>query len=417
MRGRDTTALVMAALLTAGCDPQPEVLCDGLSCFTFEDFGANIESSLDSCTVGWGYSIYYDGKLHTADSGGFMRTTADSPSIAMNNFEPANIASVSKTLTAIAVLQLLEANSLTADSPIEPWLPPEWTPGDGIEQLTFRQVMTHSAGFRTTLVIAPPWGDSTNYFSGDYDGLRDMVEFGVYSQYQTGQYDNINYQLLRVLIAMLDGLDPSVDPAWPGSAAVATAERYEQYMINNVFVAAGASNATVYTPENAMKYYAFPDDGRAGFDHSAAIPGVYGVDDERSVSGAGFWNIPIISLSSLIWQLRYTDNLLSEDMRNEMFDETRNFTELLGTWSSDVVDGKAFKHNGGFGYSLYGDSDCDGSLPDTWCAGGTSIWYAMPNELVVTMHHNSIPNDRTTCGLVLNPDQLIEDAYNGAWTP
>lgn len=43
-----------------------------------------------------------------------------------------NITSVTKTITAVAVLQLLERRRLTVDSLIEPWLPEGWIRGPGI---------------------------------------------------------------------------------------------------------------------------------------------------------------------------------------------------------------------------------------------------------------------------------------------
>jgi CubicO group peptidase (beta-lactamase class C family) len=431
-------ALVMALGSGLGCElkVQPSQLCKGPDCFDIPTFADKLEEQLSPCAVGWGFVIYHDGSLHTERSGGMMRTEADPPALAFSSFEPANVASVSKTFTATAVLQLLDANGLTPDDLIHPWLPPEWTRGQGIEDLTFRQVLTHSAGFRGTLVIAPPFGDEVHQFwtnvdgnqdglfdgcnpcLGDYASLQDMVAVGSFQQYRFPQYDNVNYQLLRVLIAMLDGLDPNAYQSWPDSAAEATAERYEQYMLANVFAPAGALNAVIETPEHAMRYYPFPDGGRNGFDHGEPIPGVYFVDDERAVSGAGFWNIPLNNMAGLLWTLRNTETLLPASLRDaEMFNEVKPFNELLGMYSQDVEDGKAFKHNGGFSYSLYQDSDCDGMLPDFGCPGGTSIWFAMPNDLVVTLHHNSVPNNLMTCGQVMDPDTLVTQAYKDSWVP
>ena len=76
-----------------------------------------------------------------------------------------NVASVGKMFTTIAVLQSLARHHLSIDSRIWPFLPPDWVRGPGIDTITFRELLTHRAGFRL---------DSGRVFATD-DAAREQV--------------------------------------------------------------------------------------------------------------------------------------------------------------------------------------------------------------------------------------------------
>jgi len=52
-----------------------------------------------------------------------------------------NVASLSKLLTTIGVLQSLAKNGLTIDSKIFPYLYPDWVEGKNIDTITFRRIL------------------------------------------------------------------------------------------------------------------------------------------------------------------------------------------------------------------------------------------------------------------------------------
>lgn len=59
-----------------------------------------------------------------------------------------NVASVGKRFTTIAVVKSLARHHLSIDSRIWPFLPPDRVRGPGIDTITFRELLTHRAGFR-----------------------------------------------------------------------------------------------------------------------------------------------------------------------------------------------------------------------------------------------------------------------------
>jgi CubicO group peptidase (beta-lactamase class C family) len=67
-----------------------------------------------------------------AVASGLARTAADPPRLAMGPDVMVNVASVGKMFTTIAVLKSLTRHHLSIDSPISPFLPPDWVKGPGI---------------------------------------------------------------------------------------------------------------------------------------------------------------------------------------------------------------------------------------------------------------------------------------------
>src|SRR5262249_6160707 len=155
--------------------------------------------------TGYALSIAYQGQLYqVGESSGLARTAADAPSTPQSPAKEMHVASVSKTLTAIVTLHLLEQNGLTPDALIAPYLPSNWTLGTGVEGLRFRDFMTHTSGFGQINAAS------------DYEGLRAAIATDLGSQLFS--YKNANFGLMRVLVAGLQGIDAAAyedqfDPA------------------------------------------------------------------------------------------------------------------------------------------------------------------------------------------------------------
>src|SRR5215471_9244904 len=102
-------ALVMLSASLFGC--ATDVVCDAQGCISQSKFQANIVAALKDNSVGY---VVYVSDLPPA-FGGQARTSADSFPIAMLPDLVTNVASVSKTLTTVAVLQSLSKHGLTID--------------------------------------------------------------------------------------------------------------------------------------------------------------------------------------------------------------------------------------------------------------------------------------------------------------
>ncbi len=143
--------------------------------FNMDLFQQNLRTAFNTTTVGYAYAIAQDGKQVLPSAQNPMWNGSSRRDLPVANQSPTkemNIASVSKTLTAVAVLRLLESRGLSIDSPIDPWLPPLWTRGPGVTSglggLTFEDVMKHKSGLNNN-------DGSRSY---DYASLRSAIAAG-----------------------------------------------------------------------------------------------------------------------------------------------------------------------------------------------------------------------------------------------
>ncbi len=119
--GHAVRSLLAALLLVViSCWPASanDVVCDNNGCVNLNTFLAKIASILDQKVAGY---VIIVGNLPPL-SGGRARRDVDQPGLDMSPDLTMNIASVSKTLTAVAILQLLTKNGLTPDAKISPYI-------------------------------------------------------------------------------------------------------------------------------------------------------------------------------------------------------------------------------------------------------------------------------------------------------
>jgi CubicO group peptidase (beta-lactamase class C family) len=171
---------------------------------------------------------------------GLARTAADPPKLAMGLDVMVNVASVGKMFTTIAVLQSLARHHLSIDSRISPFLPPDWVKSPGVATITFRELLTHRAGFRL---------DSGLVFTTD-NAARDQVRHGIDQvDQQVPSYNNINFTIFRDLLPFLEGARDQ------GPAAN---RFFIAYVQRQVFGPVGVTDATCAPVREAMLMYPSP---------------------------------------------------------------------------------------------------------------------------------------------------------------
>src|SRR5262249_52722092 len=138
------------------------------------------------------------GPLPIVATYGVARTAADPPAMSIDTTSRINVASVSKVLTTIGALQSIAKHNLTLDTAIQPYLPSDWTRGAGVNAVTFRELLTHSAGFNAPVNV-------------DYAGLQQLVATNIDSTFRAGCqglghgcYNNLNFAIFRVLLAYME---------------------------------------------------------------------------------------------------------------------------------------------------------------------------------------------------------------------
>ncbi len=159
------------------------------------------ENRLPGATAG----IVHDGELVWTGSTGFSdiasRRVADARTMH-------RVASITKTFTATALVQLRDDGALGLDDPLVAHLPEvaDAQPAAGpIEAVTLRLLLAHQSGFQSE----PPRTDvTTGVYEGDAaTNLARASEFGTRVPVATQEkYSNLGYQLLGEVVARRSGM-------------------------------------------------------------------------------------------------------------------------------------------------------------------------------------------------------------------
>ena len=232
--------------------PSDVVSCDASSCISQAKLAQNICSTVSGKAVGYVCEV---GQVRPV-FGGQARTTTDG-SLDMVPHLVTNMASVSKTITAVAIIKMLASKGLNVDTKISSYIYSEWSKGQNISQLTFRNLLTHTSG----LAQAGNCGGNVNYA-----GLKTMIAGGV-SAANVGQpsYGNCNFALIRELMLVLSGasLKPDGD-----QRASQSASAYIAYVNANVLQPVGVPTSACKPPSgtNDVLSYKSPAGSTAGTD-------------------------------------------------------------------------------------------------------------------------------------------------------
>jgi CubicO group peptidase (beta-lactamase class C family) len=250
--------------------------CSNGQCLSYSTWGKHIDDKINGQAVGYAYRVVRDGALTNGyNAFGHARTAADPPVTAMSVKEPYNIASVSKTLTAVAVLHLLAAEQVSVNSAIAPYLPPRWQLGQGVSAITFAELLTHTSGIQ---VDGIRYSELKAIVSQNIDlspqGYKASCKQDYQRRLQGRQgvlcYQNANFALFRIIIPYLWHENNPYYPSllsllnlppdqYDNALDKLTADDYLSYM-NSVY---GPSLPISCTPQGSsrMLAYVYPGGG------------------------------------------------------------------------------------------------------------------------------------------------------------
>jgi len=276
--------------------------------FNIDAFEQNLINYVEAggdTPIGWAYTISQKGNLKKSDAFGKARTSVDGEMDFTENKE-INVASVTKFYTAIAVMQLLEANNLTIEDKIADWIPNSWNKGQGVNNLSFKDLLKHESGLQST---------NNNFDTTlSYQGLKDCIETGVVNP-KTRNYLNVNFALYRVLI-------PSLWSNLQGSPAIDiendanTQFMYLLYMQQNIFDRLSLPLVGCFPEDrNTSTLYYNANDGNSN-------NGQY-YESWNNKSGGGGYFMSTIEMSKVNAYFEHTEILVTKDQRDLMIKQDR----------------------------------------------------------------------------------------------
>lgn len=192
---------------------------------------------------GIAFGIIVDGKLVFAGSDGFTNIEKRTPVTTQSLFR---IASMSKSVTAMAILKLRDDGKLRLDDPAYLYVPEMRTlkyPTADSQHITIRQLMTHGAGFPED----NPWGD--RQLADTNKELSDLIKNQISFSNPPGitfEYANLGFALLGRVITKASG------------------KPYQQYIRENIWRPLGMNTSeweyANIAPEKLAHGYRWLDD-------------------------------------------------------------------------------------------------------------------------------------------------------------
>ena len=261
---------------------------------------------------------------------------ADPSGRAVTAQTPFSLASLAKPVTALAIMQLVEAGKVELDAPVQRYLPYfRLTDEQAAAALTVRHLLNHTSG------ISRATGDEKFPSQASFDWtpeqrVRELSDNAVtHPVGTTFEYSNVNYAILALIVETVSG------------------QSFESYVQEYIFNPLEMSQATYYQPGS------IPPDSAAGYQHWFGFPVANDVPLPRSSNGHGGLIASAEDMTHfLIAQLnegRYGNvTVLSPAGITEMHTpaalegNTKSFYAM--GWEVETVDGlPIITHNGDYG--------------------------------------------------------------------
>lgn len=384
--------LAMAGIqLQQNASPLPPVFQSNGPAFDVNEFAARIVEKMDDEALGYSYVINHKKQHAHSDGRGMARNDTDTY-LAQSEYKRMNIASISKTITAVAVLQLLEMNGLSVHDPVGPWLPSDWTRSYGFDNpqtLSFYDLLTHRSGIKQTV-------QQINLFDEEFaaldlvtwNGLKAVVGYGI-DPYHHGDplYTNVNYALFRVIIpALWEAAGQPVGDLDANSAAAF----YQAYIAENIFLPIDIHQPSCAPPVG--------DDSQTRYYNVFEPQGTGGVAGNWTLKcGSGGWYLSAYELAAFMAYLRYSERILSPEMRELMDALMLGWSE---SWSFSGDHGQYRAHAG----ALYFDAE---DFPDRREMQGCIMKFPIQVEAVLLVN-SSVESNKLPC-------TVLGEAFDAAW--
>jgi hypothetical protein len=280
-----------------------------------------LRSGLDATGVGYCYMLKQKGKLVHFRSSGWAQLPADGDTPWLFHV-PMNVASVSKFVTAIALIRLLRDLKIPVTRSIGSYLPQYWSVGTGVGSITFKDLLRHETGLGGALSSPGP---------ADFATAKGQVALGS-SGTGTYNYMNCNFTLLRILFATLTG---AVDPGfqWLGLFGISSDSFWDYASIRSY---SNYVNDGVLWPAIAdSRGFAFPDNGAKAYSTPPAAPG-WSDGDTSFSAGASGWYLSVGDLMYLLGELRRGGSIMAAWRAKNMLSNMYGLDQPIGTSAGTV---------------------------------------------------------------------------------
>jgi D-alanyl-D-alanine carboxypeptidase len=364
----------------SGCEEeQNEITAAKVKIFDIELFKANVDAFMQGNATGYCYVIAQDGQVVFMEEVGERIAGADG-SLGQDVQATMYTASVSKAITAIAALKLIDSEDISINDKIWNYLPSHWTIANSFKQISFKNLLQHKSGI-----------DKSTGF--DYSSLKTLAANGISigDIDVKSEYANANFGLFRILIPyMISDQDGFVGAGYTLDDGInfITASVYRNYVKDNLFTPLNINYAdTQPLGPIPTLYYSYPaGNGEAGWN----------IGNRILLAGGGGWYISCYDLARFFAYVRFTEDVISDGTRQLMDDNYLGWDRGLSV-SENYEHGIYHAKNGGF-------TNGDGQ-------GVSTLIKNFPEGVQITVMINSVGGDYG--GLSINSG--VATAFDNAW--
>jgi CubicO group peptidase (beta-lactamase class C family) len=283
-----------------------------------------------SSVPGIAYAIIVDGRVAHTGTAGYRELASRAPVDSATVFR---IASMTKSFTAVGILQLRDAGKLSLDDPAERYVPELRSiryPTSDAPRITIRHLLTHSTGFPED----NPWGDQQ--LAATNDEMSRMLRGGIPFSTAPGtayEYSNYGFAILGRIIANVSGM---------------TYPRYiDQRVLNPLGMTVTTLEAASVPASRLAHGYRRQDD--AWLEEKQLPDGAFGSMGGMltSIDDLGRW----VSFMLDAWPPR--DGAETGPLRRSSLREMQQIARYSGaTAVRDAATGTVTLNAGGYGYGL-----------------------------------------------------------------
>lgn len=255
------------------------------------------EELIKQGAVGFSYAIVQSGQLVKSGAQGWARAPWEGkplnpdpnalkqPSVPLTATKRMTVASISKPITAVAVMKLVEQKKLSLDDKFYPLIKDKFPKaGKSVENVTIRQLLTHKSGLKPGIGC------------GDLPGLLSQGASG-----NSYDYENSNFCLLREVIEKISG------------------QNYVNYVQSQILSKMTISDMSCKPDvNNPTLYY-----------NTSKTPGYLWGDYSKTCSAFG-WYASAIDIAKFLAHIRY-HKVLSKTTTDQMLSEGLGWQKTTGT--------------------------------------------------------------------------------------
>ena len=287
---------------------------------------------------GYAYGIVVDGQLVVSGSNGFTDLASQTKADTRSMFR---IASMSKSLTAMAIVKLRDEGKLKLDDPVSLYIPEIKNQGltKDAAEITIRQLLTHAAGFPED----NPWGD--RQLADTDEDLINLYKKGISFSNANGiayEYSNLGFATLGYIIKKVTGIP------------------YSDYIEQHIWKRLGMQAAWEYTkvPQQQLaKGYRWINNNWK--EEALLHDGIYGAMGGMITSIESFSKYVALHLAA--WPPRNdAENIIIRRSSIREMHQPWNFSGLNSKFK--YADGRACPTVSAYGYGLRIARDCDNKL-------------------------------------------------------